>query len=168
LAVPDAGILAGMGRPALQKAILLLLPITLSAVSGVAIAGAWAEGSFDNDDALDWAYACSTTKSVGPVRQALQRAIDEKVLHAPDGSSAIAAAEVVAAAKGRPSSKLPPELAGWTKRQPPSTLVQMAPLALRALMRVRDPKASELRQLWDEGDSKRWLAAVAELESRLR
>ena len=157
-----------MNRRRTRGASSCLILLVLCALSGPAFAGAWGEGSFDNDDALDWATACSATKSVGPVRQALQRALAEKFLQLPDGASTIAAAEVVAAAKGRPNPKLPADLAAWTKRQPATALVQMAPLASRALARVRDAKVSELRQSWDEVGAKKWFGAVAELESRLR
>jgi hypothetical protein len=146
----------------------LLLVGTLTLAPNVALAGAWGAGSFDNDDAADWVISCAGQKSIEPVRQALQFALDQKYLDAPFGSNAIAAAEVVAAARGKASPKLPSELAAWTKRQRASALVALTPLALRALARVREPKTSELRGLWDEGDPKKWLQAVAELEARLR
>jgi hypothetical protein len=146
----------------------LVIAIVLGAGAGTALAGAWGEGSFQNDDALDWVATCASTKSTAPVRDALERALRGKYLEAPEGSSAVAAAEVVAAAKGKPNPKLPAELAAWVKRQPAQALSLLAPLATRALTRVRDPKASELRQLWDEGNPAKWLAAIANLESRVR
>jgi hypothetical protein len=147
---------------------LLLIVAMLGVASSTALAGAWGEGSFDNDDALDWAAACAAAKSAAPVRETLERALRAKYLEAPEGSSAIAAAEVVAAAKGKANPKLPAPLAAWTKRQPARALSQLAPLASRVLIRVRHPKQSELRALWAEGDPAKWLAAIADLESRLR
>jgi hypothetical protein len=147
--------------------VVSVIGVATLGLAGAAVAGAWGEGSFDNDDALDWAIACAGTKSIEPVRQALQRALDQKYLEAPDGSKAIAAAEVLAATRGKASPKLPSGLAAWTKRHR-AALVGLSPLAIRALVRVRDPKVSELRGLWDEQESKKWLHAVAELESRLR
>lgn len=44
----------------------------------------------------------------------------------------------------------------------------LAPLASKVLSRVRDPQSSALRQLWDEGNPAKWLAAIADLESRLQ
>lgn len=134
----------------------------------VANAGAWGEGSFDNDDALDWVATCVAARSVAPVKDALERALRNRYVELPEGSGAVVAAEVIAAAKGRPHPKLPAELATWTKRQPAGALAQLAPLAKRALARLRNPKVSELRGSWDEGNSAKWLKAVAELESRLR
>jgi len=145
----------------------LVIAIVLGAGSS-ALAGAWGDGSFDNDDALDWAAACASSKSTSPVRDALEGALRGKYLEAPEGSAAVAAAEVVAAARGKANPKLPPELAAWIKRQPAQELSRLAPLAEKALTRVRDPKTSELRQLWDEGKPADWLRAIADLESRLR
>lgn len=96
----------------------LAVAVVLSTACGRAVAGAWGEGSFENDDALDWVATCSSSKSISPVRQSLERALRGKYLKAPEASSAVAAAEVVAAAKGRPNPKLPAELAAWVKRQP--------------------------------------------------
>lgn len=146
----------------------LVTVVVIGAASGSALAGAWGEGTFENDDALDWAASCTSSKDISWVRHALDRALRGKYVEAPAGSSAVAAAEVVAAAKGKPSPKLPAELAAWVKRQPAQGLSRLAPLASRALTRVRDPSASELRQLWDEAKPAKWLAAIADLESRLR
>lgn len=136
-------------------------------LASLAHAGAWGEGSFENDDALDWVAECTRASSVTPVAAALDAALSGKTLEAPEGSVAIAAAEVVAAALGRPSAKLPPELGGWVRRQPSEQLARLAPVAKKALARIRDAKVSELRQLWAEGKPNKWLDVVAELESRL-
>jgi hypothetical protein len=138
------------------------------AVSIRAHAGAWGNDSFENDDALDWTATCKTSWSISLVRDAFSHAISAKYLEAPDGSVVVAAAEVVAAAKRRPHPKLPAELAAWVKHQGMGKLSRLAPLALKALKRVRDQKVSELRQLWDGGDPSGWLACISDLELRLR
>jgi hypothetical protein len=146
----------------------LVITVVFGSAPSRALAGAWGEGSFENDDALDWVATCAESKSILPVRDVLERALRGKYLDAPDGSSAVAAAEVVAAAKGKPNPKLPAELRAWLNRQRAQALLPLAPLAIRALTRVRDPKTSELRGLWDEAKPAKWLAAMADLESRLR
>jgi hypothetical protein len=135
--------------------------------AAAAQAGTWGDGSFENDDALDWVVDCTKANSIAPVRTALDAALRAKYLDASEGSAAVAAAEVVAAALGRPSPKLPSELNAWIQRQPTDQLARLAPLAQRALFRVKDPKVSELRQLWSEGKPNEWLAVIANLESRL-
>lgn len=132
-----------------------------------AMAGAWGDGSFENDDALDWVVEC--TQSAGPqvVAATLNGAIKAKYLEAPEGAAAVAAAELVAAARGKPSPNLPIELAAWLQRQPKAQLASLAPLARQALGKVLNPEASELRQLWSGDKKDRWESRIAELEARL-
>jgi hypothetical protein len=136
-------------------------------IAPAALAGAWGDGSFENDDALDWVAECTHTTSVVPVSHALEAVLKGGYIEGPQGSAAIAAAEVVAAAIGKPSAKLPPELQSWVRRIPPEQLTGLAPIARKALARIRDPKASELKQLWSEGKQNNWATVVVELESRL-
>lgn len=130
--------------------------------------GAWAAGSFDNDDAGDWVWELADAEDTSILLKAFSRVIDaDDYVEAPDCSAGIAAAEVVAALRERPASKLPDEITQFVTRigAPPSpTLVSSA---LRALERIKTK--SELQELWDESDSRaEWHQAVAELESRLK
>lgn len=136
-------------------------------LTGPVYAGAWGAGSFENDDALDWVDECVKATSPVPVSTALKTAILSNYLEVPEGSRAVAAAEVVATALGKPNPKLPPQLRAWVQRQSSKSLVQLAPAARKALARVLDPKASELRQLWSEGTPNNWPEVIAELQSRL-
>ncbi len=130
--------------------------------------GAWAAGSFDNDDAADWVWELTDAEDTSILTEAFSRVTDaEGYLEAPDCSIGIAAAEVVAALRKRPSSKLPDEVATFVSRidAPPSP--DLVSSALRALERIKTK--SELQELWDESDSRaEWQQAIAELESRLR
>ena len=148
-----------------MKSIFLIL-LTFF-VAAAANAGAWGEGSFENDDALDWVAECIRAKGVAPVAHAFQAVLQTSYVEAPQGSVAVAAAEVVAAALGKPSQTLPPELQAWVRRQQPGQLVQLAPTARKTLARVQDQKISELAQLWTEGKPNRWSAVIAELVVRL-
>lgn len=132
-----------------------------------ALAGAWGVDTFENDDALDWVAQCARSAGSAEVSAALEAAIAAKYLEAPEGSAALAAAEVVAAALGKPSSKLPTELASWLARQPKQQIAQLAPRARLAVARVKDAGVSELRQLWSEGKPDQWLSRVEKLELRL-
>ncbi len=104
---------------------------------------------------------------MAPIEAALQAATEPGMLEAPEGAAAVAAAELVAAAKGKPGKPLPKELEGWLQRQPKQEIARFAAVARKALARVRDPEASELRQLWKEADDKQWMRAIAELDARL-
>jgi hypothetical protein len=134
----------------------------------VCLAGAWGPGTFDNDDALDWAHACTESKGNSVVASALEIAMQPGALQSPEGAAAVAAAEVVAAAKGKPSKGLPDELSDWLEHQPKQEIAKLAPLARKALARVKDPRISELSQLWKESGGKQWAKTVAELEARLQ
>lgn len=145
----------------------MLITFLLLYVAATAHAGAWGEGSFDNDDALDWVAQCTASKNVAPVSLALTAALDGEYIEAPTTSAAVAAAETVAAALGKPSSKLPVDLQSWVTRQPAGSLAKFAPLARKALARIQDPKISELVQLWSEGKPSGWRAAITDLQARL-
>ena len=148
-----------------MKSLTALLLSFLVAAS--VYAGAWGDGSFENDDALDWVAECTNAKSIEPVTLALESVLKGGYIEAPQGSAAIAAAEVVAAAIGKPSLKFPPELQAWVRRMPTKKLMQLVPTAQKALARINDKKLSELKQLWAEGKPNNWSAVILELESRL-
>lgn len=148
----------------MNRLLLLLLCVLFSAS---AHAGAWSEGSFENDDALDWVTECTQGAGTTAVSKALSAAVKAKYLEAPEASAAVAAAEVVAAARGKPNPSLPKELAAWIERQPKAQLASLAPLARQALKKVLDPQDSELKRIWAEGKGNRWESRMAELDARL-
>jgi hypothetical protein len=130
--------------------------------------GAWSAESFGNDDACDFAGEVAGSSDMLVVETALDVVIENgnAYLEAPEGSRAIAAAEVVARLHGnwglRDSHSGPVDR--WVES---AKLIPSADIALkagRALDRVlSDP--SELLELW--GGSKDWLAAVDDLRNRL-
>jgi len=128
--------------------------------------GAWGEGSFDNDDAADWVWELAEADT-SILEEAFSRVAEcEDYLEATDCVIAIAAAEVVAALRKRPSAELPEEVSAFVTRigTPPSP--ELVSSALSALKRIKTK--SELQESWDESDSRaEWNQAIAELESRL-
>jgi hypothetical protein len=135
--------------------------------AGGALAGAWGPGSFENDDALDWSQAFESKPGMGALVATLEVATGSGYLEAPEGSAAIASAEVVAAVAGKPSPKLPEALAAWARKQPKAEGIQRLPLARKAVERVARGEDSELRELWQEANTAAWQASIAELERRL-
>lgn len=99
-----------LNRRHLLASFILALPVGASA-------GAWESGSFDNDDAMDWVAMCVRSKGASAVGKTLEASLKPAYLEAPEASEAIAAAEVVAAARGKPNSKLPSTLATWLQGQ---------------------------------------------------
>ncbi len=143
--------------------------VTMFAASPAA-AGAWGIGAFENDDAMDWMSELERSATADFLGAAL-RSIDakSKYVEAPECSNAMAAAEVIAAARGRPSKGLPAEAAEWLKRVRPAVGSDLVSQAHAAVSFCRDNPNSELRQLWAESkDFQAWLAGMANLLSRLK
>lgn len=129
--------------------------------------GAWGPGSFENDDALDWLADLVDGGGMDVVESAFDGVADAEYLEAPEASSAVAAAEVVAALAGRPPAELPDEAAEWVAahgRPPGDRLMRQARAAIQ---RVRTD--SELKELWEEDGEgpNEWHAAVDDLLRRL-
>ena len=135
----------------------------------------WGTGSFDNEDAQGF---LGRLKSLGidDLRPILARAADQAdYLEAPESSTAVAAAEVVAAlvvsAKGAAAEDgalpaVPRELVDWISKDKSGAPPDLVYLARRAVERVRTN--SELKDLWLEAEGlNEWSAALRDLEARL-
>jgi hypothetical protein len=150
-----------------RSAILVFL---LLAGVPCALAGAWGFHSFENDDALDW--AADLDHASGPQLLASTfRKIDAraKYIEAPDCSLAVAAAEVVAAARGHPATTMPSEVSAWINRVHPTVSADLLAAARTAVAACRDGRNSELRELWQGSkDAKSWLNDTANLLHRLK
>jgi len=127
--------------------------------------GAWGHGPFDNDTAADWVYELTESQGPNTVIEALA-ITTSSYLDVDEGTNAIAAAEVVAAALGQPAAQLPDEVLAWLASHGSAFAAEHAALAALAVDRVMSDE-SELRELWDEAESNEWRAAVANLRSRL-
>lgn len=131
--------------------------------------GAWGTGLFENDTALDWLVDFGENdfrlidRTLAGV--AHLQAVDE--LDADEASEALAAAECVAAALGRPAADLPAKLQAWvTENHPIQVKPAYVAMAQRATARVL--AQSELRDLWAERDDfAAWQTAVLDLQQRL-
>jgi len=83
-----------------------------------------------------------------------------------DACFAVAAAEVVAAARGHGPEGLPDEIVDWLDDSASSVTVPDAVLARKAVARVREN--SELQELWGENGSENdWDREMASLLARL-
>jgi hypothetical protein len=147
--------------------------------------GAWGADSFQNDSALDWLGDLCERDDASLVQTTLSRVVEhggtkqssasfvERLfgrrrrtdwLTAKVASQALAAAEVVAAWRGRPSATLPDNLLAWLQRNTSFTQ-DIVPLAKQAVSIVKTN--SELKDLWEEGDVSKWKTAIENLEQRL-
>jgi hypothetical protein len=128
--------------------------------------GAWGTGNFENDDAADWIAGLEEAEGIQPVVVALRSAIADGYLEAPDCTTALAAAEVVAAIRGKPATNLPKAAAGWIRQHHPAVDDEVLRLARQAVHRIGTQ--SELLELWQDSDElEDWLATLKDLEHRL-
>jgi Domain of unknown function (DUF4259) len=131
--------------------------------------GAWGIGSFENDAAGDWTAHFRATPGVHLLRDAFEAVNGTTDYIEVDlGGAAIAAAETLAAAKGSPCRNLPPELVAWAEANAAIATPLLTEAALAAIGRVLDTKASEIAELWAEGeDFAGWRALIEDLKRRL-
>ena len=130
--------------------------------------GAWGVGNFENDDALDWGSELEGAEDSSALEETLRVVTEhgDAYLESPDACRAMAAAEVVAALSHASSPDMPEEVAQWISQRhlDGSNLAQ---LALSALQRIKTN--SELKELWDDSDSKtEWYQVISQLEARLK
>jgi hypothetical protein len=125
----------------------------------------WGTGNFENEDAQNFLNGLEA-KEPGELKQILARADDEDYLDAPAASVVVAAAEVVATAKGMPPETAPPQITEWIGKIDGAPSDEMKELARRAVNKVR--LNSELKDLWLEAEGlNEWSAALRDLEGRL-
>jgi hypothetical protein len=128
--------------------------------------GAWGSGPFENDDALDWVSELAGSSGMAAIEDALELpAASADYPDAPECSIAVAAAETVAAMKGKPSDDLPEEVVAFvsTASRPSQSLIDAAGSAVARVL-----EKSELRELWEESDDyDSWRASLVDVRRRL-
>lgn len=131
--------------------------------------GSWGAGSFDNDDAGDWALELEAAVDLATVRRALAAALEATdYLEVTEGAPGVAAAEVIAALGGLPADDLPEEVRAWVSSQEGSRIgLSDVTMALSALDAV-ESEDSELQALWSEAGIGEWKLKVDDLRNRLQ
>lgn len=131
--------------------------------------GAWGDKPFENDAALDFLVELEEG-GVDALRAALETAADtdpDDYLDVDEGSAAIAAAELVAAARDSNRASLPKDARAWVQANAKELGEEDQALAVRAVRRVLEG-GSELASLWGEGSARSpWHQGVRALLRRL-
>ena len=131
--------------------------------------GAWGPGPFQNDDASDWVWDLESDDDGSVVIEALSIIVDTPIDELPEVTecnNALAAAEVVASARGPRSDSLPDEAIVWITAH--ASRIDRSWLALASGAVERIMIDSELKELWDETGDDSWHVGVADLVARLR
>jgi hypothetical protein len=130
--------------------------------------GTWAEDSFGNDTACDWAFSLEKQTDLSFIEKTIEKVLNAEFDNC-DAEEAIAAAEVVARLQGHwgernaytePADK-------WVEKsglKPDKTLVQKVHQAIDRIL----SEPSELLELWQEDDEfEKWKISVMDLKSRV-
>lgn len=130
--------------------------------------GAWDATSFGNDTANDWAYDLEECDDLSHIEATLQQVLEpgDEYLDADVASEAVAAAEVLAWLRGKPSTVngYTEKIAEWVTAHPIKPSAATIQQALSALDRIQGDE-SELAELW-EGDED-WTIVMSDLRNRL-
>lgn len=129
--------------------------------------GTWGTGAFDNDGAADWALALEDGATAGHVNKPIRRLARRKsggTIDLDDALEAVAAAAVMAAARGNGGRRVPPSVRTWiteTGYAPSSSMVDAAAAVVDAIS-----AAGELHDEW--ASDPLWRKAMSDLARRLR
>ena len=134
--------------------------------------GAWGTGNFENDDATVILQRVTEQGGVKPIEEAFNSILDlAGYIDVDYGNEAIAAAEVVAMLRGKPATSMPEYLTAWHRSHQTPVDDRLITKAIWAVQKATtDPKVSELRGLWEDGDElfETWYANITDLLERLR
>ena len=126
--------------------------------------------TFENDDALDWldGFGSDGASAVQAALEAVTELEALDYLEAGEAAHALAAAEIVAAARDGDVSRLPKDAQSRLKDNVGKiNAAKLVGPARRAVLRVL--KQSELKELWDDSaDAEEWDDHVRELLERLK
>jgi hypothetical protein len=134
--------------------------------------GAWGVDPFDNDDAADWAAeleGLDRRAGLQVLDAAFAGANDTEYIEAPEGSIAVAAAQVVAwllVPGDAVHSSYSASAADWIRRSGGHPDQAMIEAARRALERVRADE-SELAELWGETADDGWQLSLQRIDELL-
>ncbi|HKD15784.1 MAG TPA: DUF4259 domain-containing protein [Candidatus Angelobacter sp.] len=124
-------------------------------------------GNFGNDDASDWVYDLQESSGTDALKEAFTAINGHNYPESPECCIALAAAEIVAAAKGKPAADLPDRARKWLGNQDEvESIKKLAKPAIAVVNKIS--VKSELRDYWEESDSwHEWQQAVEGLLRRL-
>jgi hypothetical protein len=131
--------------------------------------GAWAEDTFGNDSACDWAGDFLENPGLETVQEAIDAVLGtDDYLDSDDACYCLAACEVLARLQGRWGIRnaYSESLDAWIEANPTTVPKGLKVAANAAIDRILGPD-SELPELWDEGGrNEAWHNAIEDLRQR--
>lgn len=123
--------------------------------------------TFDSDDALDWMHEFIEAQTLPFLKETLISVIEEEYIEEPYGSSAVAAAEIIAALLDKAHGPLPDELNEVVSRFKPKKINDsVIALARQAVNKILEH--SELKKSWEVSDDyAKWQSNLQELGNKL-
>lgn len=132
--------------------------------------GAGGTGTFDNEDAVEWiaGFGGDGTNEIEEAFENINELDSGDYIEADVAAHALAAAEVVAAARDGDTSRLPEDaVEALTEGADKINAAKLLPAARKAVTRVL--KNSELKEQWEDSpDAEDWEDNVRELLERLK
>lgn len=127
--------------------------------------GAWNNGIFDNDDAMDWLMEFQEGRSVKKIKSTLRKASKD---HEEYFGRGLAAAETVAIMRGHPCDSAPKELIDWLlNRRKKHEGLELNELAITVAQDI--VKDKDIHSLWEDAESRsEWIRIVKDLIKRLK
>jgi hypothetical protein len=130
----------------------------------------WNPGNFGNEEAILWLEKLLTSGSESTIREAITCIglyPEDEYLDAEYCSYALAAAEMIAAAKGCPArEEFPDEAKEWLEANPFNPDEELLKETRKAVDRILNN--SELKELWQEGCANdEWHLTLIDLRRRL-
>jgi hypothetical protein len=130
--------------------------------------GTWGHDTFENDIVADWVLELESVKDLTLVLGAFDEveATGDGYLEQDAACRALAACEVLARLRGRPSAAVEPAVDDWVAKHPSDVSRELSARAIRAIERILAPD-SELRELRDGPGAANWQVLVESLRERV-
>jgi len=130
--------------------------------------GAWDNGNFGNDDAMDFVADVQNTDSIVHAIVTISNTPINEYIESSDSCNTLAAIEYIATAMGNTAKDFPEEALEWVSNNK-LVLLQDEKLITHAHVALEKIKTnSELKELWEEsGEFEAWLKVVDGLKQRI-
>ncbi|WP_375417984.1 DUF4259 domain-containing protein [uncultured Hymenobacter sp.] len=135
--------------------------------------GDWGNRNFENDQALDFTDEFLENPSDAALVEALtlvaELSEESEYIESGEASTALAAAEIIAATVGKPSADFPEKLRTAANSLQTGANADVRKLARKAVELIL--KESELKELWadaEDGEPTEWQAVQQDLLARLK